>query len=269
MIGKEVGNGALEGKEEYRSRGVEMEWGHPDGSTWVSKLFLLSDGSSSKRYRGPSSCWVRAAVGSRSSSFCPMGVRRKDTEDQFLLGKVSKSDTEGDLFLSEWRVLQKDTEEDHRSFGQVKAPPQKGRTVMRAESVEAQDYVSAPLLTSHLEQKMEAEEEVEELSFVPSAASEPRWVLHMCAKKCSEQGLKFFRIAAIVTGEGGAAHTINLCKTCYNVRRQKQGEEEVAASKWRALVGPREVSGSLWCVTNLAQDVGTFHHKKKRGAERS
>ena len=55
--------GALEGKEEYRSRRVEMEWGHPDGSTWVSK-----------------------------------------------------SETEGDLFLSEGRVLQKDTEEDQRSF---------------------------------------------------------------------------------------------------------------------------------------------------------
>ena len=145
-----------------------MEWGHPDGSKWVSK-----------------------------------------------------SDTEGDLFLSEGRVLQKDTEEDQRSFGQVKAPPQKGRTVMRVESVEAQDYVSATPLTSHVEQKMEAEEVVEELSFVPSAASEPRWALHMCADECTEKCLKFFQIAAIVTGEGGAAHTINLCKTCYNERRLK------------------------------------------------
>ena len=77
-----------------------------------------------------------------------------------------------------------------------------------------------------------------------------------------------------MTGEGGAAHTINLCKTCYNEMRLKQGEEEVAASKWRALVEQKAFRGtlsdSLWYVTIFAQDVGTFHHqKKKRGPDRS
>ena len=79
-------------------------------------------------------------------------------------------------FLSEVGVLLKDTEEDQRSFTHEKAPPQKGRAAVRVESAETEDYVSAPPLTSRMEQRMEAgnEEEMEELSFVPSAVSEPR-----------------------------------------------------------------------------------------------
>ena len=65
---------------------------------------------------------------------------------------------------------------------------------------------------------------MEELSFIPSAVSELRWALHKCDDKCREEGFKFHRIAAVVTG--GAAHTINQGKQCCNVRRLKQGEEE-------------------------------------------
>ena len=63
---------------------------------------------------------------------------------------------------------------------------------------------------------VEAEDEknMEELSFVPSAVSEPRWALHMCYNK----GFKFFEIAAIVSEGGGAAHTITFCRHCYNYR---------------------------------------------------
>ena len=91
------------------------------------------------------------------------------------------SEAEGDLLVSAVEVLQRDSEEDQRSFCQAKAPPQKRRAVIRVESAEAQDCVSAPALTRGMEQKMEAEDEkdMEELSFVPSAVSEPRWALHM------------------------------------------------------------------------------------------
>ena len=41
------------------------------------------------------------------------------------------SETEGDLFLSQGEILKKETEEDQRSFGQVKAPLQKRRAVTR------------------------------------------------------------------------------------------------------------------------------------------
>ena len=58
------------------------------------------------------------------------------------------SETEGDLLVFEEGVFQKDTEEDQRSFGQDKAPPQKRTAVTRVESAETQDYVSAPPLTS-------------------------------------------------------------------------------------------------------------------------
>ena len=128
-------------------------------------------------------------------------------------------------------VFQKRQGGDQRSFGQDKAPPQKRRAVTRVESAETQDYVSAPPLTSCMEQTMETEdeEEMEELSFVPSAVSEPRWSLQRCDNKCREKGFTFFQVAAVVSQEGGAAHTINLCKQCYNERRLKQDEEEVAA----------------------------------------
>ena len=116
---------------------------------------------------------------------------------------------------------------------------------------------------------MEDEEEMEELSFVPSAVSEPRWALHICDNKCREKGFTFFQVAAIVSQEGGAAHTINLCKQCYNERRLKPGEEEVTASKWRALVWQRafrrNLCAAFWYGTFLAQDVGTFHHQKSVG----
>ena len=151
------------------------------------------------------------------------------------------SEAEGDLLVSEVGVLHKDTEKDQRSFGQVKAPPQNRRAVIRVESAETQYYVSGPLLTSRMDQKTEAEDEndMEELSFVPSAVSEPRWGLHMCCNKCREKGFMFYEIAAIVSEEGGAAQTINLRKKCHNERRAKQGEAEVAASKWRALIERR------------------------------
>ena len=76
---------------------------------------------------------------------------------------------------------------------------------------------------------MEAEEEknMVELSFVQSTVREPRWAPHMCDKKCRAKGFKFFEIVAVVTKQGGAAHTINLCKKCFNERRLKQSEEEI------------------------------------------
>ena len=55
----------------------------------------------------------------------------------------------------------------------------------------------------------EHEEEMKELSFIPSAVSEPRWALHMCDDKFREEGFGFYQFPAIVTEEGGQARTIN------------------------------------------------------------
>ena len=65
---------------------------------------------------------------------------------------------------------------DH--FGQVQELPPKLRAVIRFQSTQTQDYVSAPP-TSRIEQRMEEEieEEMKELSYISSAVSEPRWAL--------------------------------------------------------------------------------------------
>ena len=90
--------------------------------------------------------------------------------------------------------------------------------MIRVESAETQDYVSEPQRLEEID-----DEEMKELSFIPSAASEPRWAMHMCDNKCNKEGFKLYHLAAIVV-EGGAAHTINLCKQCCNEIRMKRGE---------------------------------------------
>ena len=74
-------------------------------------------------------------------------------------------------------VVCEQTEEvgKEQSPARVDAPPQKRREVVRVESAETQDYVSEP---PGLEES--DDEEIEELSFIPSAVSEPRWALPMC-----------------------------------------------------------------------------------------
>ena len=72
---------------------------------------------------------------------------------------------------------------------------------------------------------------------------------------------------ATVTEEGAAARTINLCKQCHYVRRLKQGERQVMASKWREMVEQEASRGKLWHGTIRTQNVETFHHQKKRGPD--
>ena len=45
------------------------------------------------------------------------------------------------------------------------------------------------------------------MSFVPSAVSEPRWVLDMFDDKCATKGFKFFGIAAILSEKKEAYRT--------------------------------------------------------------
>ena len=83
--------------------------------------------------------------------------------------------------MSEEGVHQKDTEESQESCTKSR-PPQKRRAIIRVESAETRAYVSAlPADESLGSKKREAEDEEnrEELCFVPSAVSEPRWALHL------------------------------------------------------------------------------------------
>ena len=88
----------------------------------------------------------------------------------------------------------------------------------------------------------------------------------MCDNKCKTKGYKFDQIAAVVSEDGGAAHTINFCKKCNIEMRAKQAEAEVAASKRRALIVQkgfwRKVMGRSGNGTIRAQDVGTIHHQQ-------
>ena len=109
-------------------------------------------------------------------------VHRSETEEDFVMCKHTK-EFEGE-----------------ESPARSKAPPQKKRrAVVRTESAEMQDDVSRQQGVEEIDA-----EEMEELSFIPSAVSEPRWALHMCYNKCNEESNKFYQLAAIVT-EGRAA----------------------------------------------------------------
>ena len=109
------------------------------------------------------------------------------------------------------------------------------------ESAETQDYASEPQGFEEID-----DEEMKELSFLPSAVSEPRWALHVWDNKCNKEGFKFYQLAAFVTEEGGGkARTINLCKQCYKVMRMKRGDRKVTASRWRETVEQKAFRGEL------------------------
>ena len=112
-------------------------------------------------------------------------------------------------------------EEQQAARVEVQGP--KRRTMIRVESEETQDYVRQKFTYEDFSQ-----EDVNEISFMPSALSEPRGAIHWCDNQCSEQGF----IAAMVTEEGGEAHTINLCKWCHNERLVRQGKPPVNAAEW-------------------------------------
>ena len=118
-----------------------------------------------------------------------------------------------------------------------------------------------------------SQEETEELGFVPSAVSEPQWALHIVRPKCREESFRFFQLVAIVTEEGGAVHTINLCKQCYNERRLKQGEQPVKAAQWRELMKQKAFRGqlrvALWHGAISAKNVGCISPSKKPGPKHS
>ena len=68
---------------------------------------------------------------------------------------------------------------------EIKSPKRK---VIRVESEETQDYVR--------EAKSTDQEEVEELSFVPSAISVPQKMIFRCDNQCSEKTLSFWQLAS-------------------------------------------------------------------------
>ena len=129
----------------------------------------------------------------------------------------------------------------------VKTPPQKRRAVIRVGSAETEECVSGQQGLEEL-----GAGEVEELSSVPSAVSEPQWALHISDNKCREEGFKFFQLSAIVTEEGGPG-SHNKFAQCYNDRQQRQGEQPVKAARWRETKKQKACRGKLWVAFGMEQ----------------
>ena len=135
-----------------------------------------------------------------------------------------------------------------------KAPREEGaevqspkRKVIQVESEENQDYVREPVNLS--------QEEVEEISFVPSALSIPRAPMFWCDNRCSEKALSFWQFASVVVDDGVEAHTINLCQQCYNERLTAKGLQPLKSWQWKAVVEKKAHRGRLW--TMLGDDQFT------------
>ena len=129
--------------------------------------------------------------------------------------------------------------------------------VTRKESAKTQDYVSMPRRGVFC---------VEELGMVPSSVGEPLRVKHLCDGKCNGIGFKFYGLTAIVTEEGGAPHTTNLCRKCFDWRRKVHGEEKVNTIVWRdeqATKLTRQVVGRLSERSLSAINVGTIHGQEE------
>ena len=164
------------------------------------------------------------------------------------------SEVQSHLFVSEVRVHQQDTEEGQEACDQVKAPPQKRRTVNTCRVCgDTRLCVSPP--KSRLDQKRVPDDQknMEELSLVPSAVSGPRWALPVCDNRCGAKGFKFFEIAAIVSQRGGATRMINLCKNCYNETRLMRGEEEVHRVNKTVMIEQNNSRGKLWAAFGVDQ----------------
>ena len=93
------------------------------------------------------------------------------------------------------------------------APGEKGeeiespkRTIIRVESEETQDFVR--------EAKDVDQEDVEEISVVPSAIIVPQKPMFRCGNQCNGKTLSFWQLASVVIEEGEESYTANACQKC-------------------------------------------------------
>ena len=97
-------------------------------------------------------------------------------------------------------------------------------------------------------------EEAEELAFVPSALSEPRGPIYWCDNRCSEKGIRYWQIAAMVVEEDGEAYTINLCQQCYN-EQLVQVKPRLQVWQWERVVEKKAHRGRIWNVMGNEQFI--------------
>ena len=114
------------------------------------------------------------------------------------------------------------------------------RKVIRVDSEETQDYVCETLAIG--------QEEAEEIGFVPSALSEPRGPIRWCVNRCSEKPSDTGRLRQWLL-----AHTISLCRQCYNEQLVQQGKPRLKLWQWKGVVEKRAHRGKIWKVMGSEQ----------------
>ena len=132
----------------------------------------------------------------------------------------------------------------------IEGDPQKRRAVIRVESEETKVTPWSSVVVGILAKKM----------LRRSALCQVRKVslcgLCTCATTNAVKGFKHFQLAAIVSEEGGAVRTVNLCEPWHNERRAVERNDGTESISWQAVEG-------MWNV--YARDVGAFYRQKSMG----
>ena len=95
---------------------------------------------------------------------------------------------------------------------------------------------------------VDMDENMEELSFVPSAVSssaqwqEPRF---MCDRQCWVTGVQYLDIASVMVVDNSELHTINICRDGYNLGQGERKQPAVNTRQWRFLVTEKRSRGKL------------------------
>ena len=86
---------------------------------------------------------------------------------------------------------------------------------------------------------------------------------HWCGNRCSEHGIRFNQVGAMVTEEGGEAHTIILCRLWYNENQVRQGKQPLKVAGWK-IVELEAHRGRLWKMFRCEQFMrGMWEYFKK------
>ena len=110
--------------------------------------------------------------------------------------------------------------------------------VIRVESEETQDYVRDLFSVSR--------EEVEEISFVPSALIISRGPMFWCDNRCSDKALRFWQFGLVFVDDVKESCTVNLCQQCCNERLTGQGLAPSKSWQWKAVVEKKAHRRRQW-----------------------
>ena len=128
---------------------------------------------------------------------------------------------EGHHERAQAKSSRRDSEAPREDGEEVQSPKRK---VIRVESEETQDHVREAM---HLSQ-----EQVEEISFVPSAISISPKPMFRCDNRCSEKTLSFWQTASVVIKDGEESYTTNVCQQCYNKTLVTRGDKPLTKWQW-------------------------------------